>query len=199
MLKLKPDVVFFAGRAYSLNVLLSDADLPLPDTGLSILGGSALYEVGEYTSAASSRFPSLRFASPAYSDEWKVFFYQQQQPAFLAEYQQAFDPANIHILQPYGYSRPPGEAMLAFDAMNVLLHAPQIIQGNFKAEEIEAGLRSMIGPNSWPGITGEITFGDKQTFAKKVVLMLIVDANGKIQMLPQLQGCLNTDCIFPTI
>src|SRR6266480_1208701 len=95
VLKVQPNLIVFAGRASDVNVLLNDTNMPITRP---LLGGSALYEVGEYNGNAGTRFQLLRFTSPAYPDEWSVLGHQQQIPAFFTEYPQVFDPDGVHSI-----------------------------------------------------------------------------------------------------
>src|SRR5256885_3430187 len=121
----KPDIIYFSGYAADIGVLLSN----LPTSGqfatLPILGGDALYELN-YPSSARAGFKHLHFTAFAYPDEWDVQNLQSQKPKFFSDYSAAYNPDNQHPGGIYGYTRPPADAILSYDAVLTMLKATNI-------------------------------------------------------------------------
>ena len=72
-LKSNPDLIYFAGYADDLAVLLVNLPTSLPN--LQVLGGDGLYKPNAYPSSARPGFNRVRFTAFAYPDEWSILGY----------------------------------------------------------------------------------------------------------------------------
>lgn len=184
-----PDVIYFSGYANDMGTLLSS--LPA-DATTPIMGGDALYELSGYPSSARAGFSHLRFTSFAYPDEWDILHLTDQKPAFFKAYAATFDPNQQHTGNPYRYTRPDNDSMLAYDAMvallkgcnNALLTGKQTIT----PEDVRQGLSLITDTSGFQGVSGQITFGPDGDPANKAIVILSVDPQGHIQMEPTIKG-----------
>src|SRR5262249_45078739 len=112
-LNANPDLIYFAGYADDLAVLLVNLPASLPN--LQVLGGDALYELGGYPPSARSGFSRLHFTAFAYPDEWSILGMGSQ--PFFSDYATDFNPAGAdHSTSPYGFTRADNHTILAYDA-----------------------------------------------------------------------------------
>lgn len=184
----KPDLIYFAGYSSDVSVLLSNT---LP-SGLRVLGGDALYQLGGYSqSATAGGFEHLSFTAFAYPDEWEALGYASQKPNFFNEYKIYFDPDGQHP-GVYGYSRPSNDVILSYDAMLALLNGANMALSGSKQQitptELRDGLSQVTGTHAFQGVSGQISFGSNGDPVDKTVVMLHVDAEGHVQMDPYRLG-----------
>jgi eukaryotic-like serine/threonine-protein kinase len=182
-----PDVIYFSGYAADIGTLLTD----LPTSGPPVMGGDALYELQGYPSSARATFNHLHFTSFAYPDEWDVQGLTAQKPAFFSEYSQDFDPSGRDV-GPYGFTRPDGDNILSYDAMQALLAASQrALTGgntNFTPDQLQQALTQINGANAIQGVSGQISFGTKGDPVDKAFVILHVSPQGFIQEEPNVVG-----------
>jgi ABC-type branched-subunit amino acid transport system substrate-binding protein len=182
-----PDLIYFAGSAADMSVLLTD--LPTFVSNVQLMGGDGLYQLGGYTSSSRAGFGRLHFTAFASPDEWQ--YLHQQAPTFFTSYKQAFDPDNQH-LGAYGYDRPDSDVILSYDAMLALLqgckHALAGGGTSLSPEMLQQGLVRITGTQAMQGISGQISFGANGDPINKAIVVLYVDPNGSIR-LNRIQGC----------
>jgi ABC-type branched-subunit amino acid transport system substrate-binding protein len=187
-LKKNPDLIYFSGYAGDVSTLLAN---PLP-ANLPVLGGDALYELGGYSSTArATSFSHLRFTAFAYPDEWDILGYSSQRPAFFSEYPEDFDPNGQHAQGIYGFTRADNDVTLSYDAVVALLSGCNIALSGGQSvtpERLQQALRKLNGNNTVQGVSGQIAFGPDGTPINKAIVLLSVNAQGYIQMDPQILG-----------
>ena len=186
----KPDIIYFSGYAADIGVLLSN----LPTSGqfatLPILGGDALYELN-YPSSARAGFKHLHFTAFAYPDEWDVQNLQSQKPKFFSDYSAAYNPDNQHPGGIYGYTRPPADTILSYDAVLTMLKATNVALTTnigLTPDNLQKALKQITGTNAVQGVSGQIAFGTDNDPINKAIVVLYVDQDGHIH-LNSVQGC----------
>ena len=185
-----PDIIYFAGHASDVSILLAN----LPTSGqystLPILGGDALYELN-YPTSARAGFNHLRFTAFAYPDEWDVQNLQSQKPRFFGDYSAAYNPNNQHASGQYGYTRPTADVILSYDAMLTILKASNIaLSSNISLTptDLQKALQQITGAKAVQGVSGQISFGPNNDPTNKAIVVLYVDPKGFIH-LNSVQGC----------
>jgi ABC-type branched-subunit amino acid transport system substrate-binding protein len=190
-LKSNPDLIYFAGYADDLAVLL--VNFPTSQPNLQVLGGDGLYSPNAYPSSAKPSFNRVRFTAFAYPDMWSIL--GKNEPSFFSKYRANFNPANAdHSANPYGYTRADFGTILAYDATSALLQGCQnvLMAGeSLTAVTLRDGLAQITGANAIQGVSGQISFGENGDPIDKVVVILYVDPNGYIHLLENngVQGC----------
>jgi ABC-type branched-subunit amino acid transport system substrate-binding protein len=190
-LNAKPDLIYFAGYADDLAVLL--VDLPTSQSNLQVLGGDGLYVPDAYPSSAKPGFSRLHFTAFAYPDEWDIL--GMDKPQFFAEYVSDFNPTGAdHHANPYGFVRADYGVILAYDAMYALLQGCQNALDAKKALDpsaLQYGLTQITGAKAIQGVSGQISFGSDGDPIEKAIVVLYVDQDGHIHMLQPngVQGC----------
>ena len=186
----KPDIIYFSGYAADIGVILSN----LPTSGqfatLPILGGDALYELN-YPSSARAGFKHMHFTAFAYPDEWDSQNLQAQKPKFFSDYSYAYNPDNLHPGGVYGYTRPPADAMLSYDATLTMVKATNIAFTNhidLTPNNLQKALKQITGAKAVQGVSGQIAFGPDNDPINKAIVVLYVDQDGHIH-LNSVQGC----------
>jgi ABC-type branched-subunit amino acid transport system substrate-binding protein len=188
-----PDLIYFSGYATDISVLLTNLPTSGPYASLQILGGDALYEVSGYSSSARANFTRLHFTAFAYPDEWGNGGPGGQKPAFFDEYIAAYNPNGQQPGGKYGYTRPSSDVMLSYDATLALLTGSKIALSAGKTSitptNMQQGLKQITGAQALQGVTGPIEFGSNGDPINKPIVVLAVDALGRIHE-ERLQGCL---------
>jgi serine/threonine protein kinase/ABC-type branched-subunit amino acid transport system substrate-binding protein len=189
-LSTNPDIIYFAGHADDVSILLSN----LPTSGqystLPILGGDALYELN-YPTSARAGFNHLRFTAFAYPDEWDVQNLQSQKPRFFGDYSATYNPNNQHASGQYGYTRPTADTILSYDAMLTMLKASNIALSSsisFTPADLQKALQQITGAKAIQGVSGQISFASNNDPSNKAIVILYVDPKGFIH-LKSVQGC----------
>ncbi len=186
-----PDLIYFAGYANDLDVLLRNFPSSQPD--LQVLGGDSYYQLGAYS--PSTPLSRLRFTAFAYPDEWSLLGMNESQEPFFSEYPAAFNPANAdHHEKPYGFTRADSDTILSYDAMIVLLQGCQnglALQDTLTTEGLRKGLTQITGAKAIQGLSGQISFGSNGDPVNKAVVILYIDQDRHIHMLEKngVQGC----------
>ncbi len=192
-----PDLIFFSGYASDASVLLTDLPTSGAFANLQLLGGDALYELNGYTSSSHAAGVRLHFTTFAYPDEWKVLCasghsFACSQPRFFLNYPAYFDPSNTHTGSPYGYTRPDGDAILSYDAMQAILTASQSeltgSKTNITQADLQQGLKKITGANAIQGVSGQISFNTQGDPVNKAFVILHV-VNGGFITMESVQGC----------
>ncbi len=197
-LNANPDLIYFAGYADDMGVMLTDLGTSRPD--VQVMGGDALYELGGYPSSSRAGFIRLRFTAFAYPDEWNYPALVAQKPPFFSIYAQDFDPEGLHTNSPYGYLRPDNDVILSYDATLALLQGCQnaLTEGSnpITPDALQKGLTMINGSQAIQGVSGQISFASTGDPINKAVVVLYVDADGHIK-LPEsngIQGCFLVAC-----
>ena len=189
-LRSNPDLIYFAGYADDLGVLL--ISLSTSPSNLLVLGGDGLYTPNAYPPSAKASFNRVRFTSFAYPDTWSIL--HKDEPLFFSEYTADFNPAHAdHSANPYGYTRADFGTILAYDATFALLQGCQNVLSAKNAltpDSLQHGLTQITGANAIQGVSGQISFKDGDP-TEKVVVILYVDQDGYIHLLEHngVQGC----------
>ena len=186
-----PDLIYFAGYADDLAVLL--VNFPTSQPNLQVLGGDGLYEPSAYPSSAKPGFSRLHFTAFTYPDEWNIL--GKSEPLFFSEYRSDFNPAGAdHSANPYGFTRADDSAVLSYDAMYALLQGCQNVldaKNTLTADSLQHGLAQITGAKAIQGVSGQISFGHNGDPIDKAIVILYVDQDGHIHLLEKdgIQGC----------
>jgi ABC-type branched-subunit amino acid transport system substrate-binding protein len=190
-LKSHPDLIYFAGYADDVAVLL--VNLPTLQPNLQVLGGDGFYLPSAYPSSAKPGFSHLSFTAFAYPDEWDILGLDK--PAFFSEYPADFNPAGAdHGTNPYGFTRADYGVILAYDATYALLQGCQNVltaQNALTPGALRNGLAQITGKENIQGVGGQISFGSNGDPVNKAIVVLYVDPNGYIRLVEKngIQGC----------
>ena len=195
-LQFNPDLIYFAGYPNDLSVLLNDSRLTSRQKShLHVMGGSALYILGGYTTRT---YKQLYFTAPAYPDEWGYLGSKNTSlvDKYNREYQSDFDAFGLR--SGYGYIRSDGYSMLSYDAMLALLEASRRVPNAKTLDDIQQALAG-IGSQSpaIQGVSGQISFSTADQSAtgssvNKTILMLCVVGDGTTH-LDEIQGQIAVD------
>jgi len=192
-----PNLIYFAGYANDVSVLLTDLPTTGPLATAPIMGGDALYEIGGYGSSLHAAASRLNFTSFAYPDEWQFLCGQGQsyacsQPSFFANYKAYYDPNNQHPSPTYGYTRTDGDTMLSYDAtLAMLTAANNALTGTKTAittNDLLLGIQAIKGTKALQGVSGQIAFGSDGNPINKALVILRV-FNGGFFTLVSVQPC----------
>jgi serine/threonine protein kinase/ABC-type branched-subunit amino acid transport system substrate-binding protein len=192
-LSASPDLIYFAGYADDLEVLLVNLGTSQPK--LQVLGGDALYSPRGYSPSARVGFSRLHFTTFAFFDEWKAQGLESKQPQFFSDYPAYFNPNHEdHSRNPYSFIRADYRVMLSYDATYVLLQGCQNILSSNMAiapKNLREGILQITGENAIQGVSGQISFGSNGDPMNKAVIILYIDQDGYTQMLQPngRQGC----------
>jgi serine/threonine protein kinase/ABC-type branched-subunit amino acid transport system substrate-binding protein len=185
-----PDLLYFAGYANDVSVILEQLPKNTNFPNLQVLGGDALYELGGYPQSAREGFSRLHFTAFAYPDEWDVLGYGSKKPSFFTDYANYFDPQRQHTGSPYGFTRAAYNVVLSYDAMLALLQASNNVLKSGNAHptptDVQQALTQINGANAIQGVSGQISFGSNGDPTNKAVIVLYVSQGGFIQMEPKL-------------
>ncbi len=179
-LKTNPGLIYFSGYASDMDTILTKINNYPSLAQTQILGGDALYELGGYSPAARPNLNRLHFTAFAYPDEWSVLGDANKQPAFFNDYVAAYKGA--HPKTVYGYTRPSGNVMLAYDAMLALLtSSKQALNGGtaMKPADLQVTLTQI---KNLQGVSGDITLGSDGNAVNKAIVVLYVDSENRIHM-----------------
>lgn len=185
-----PDVLYFAGYADDLGILLTN----LPPGNLPVLGGDGLYDLWGYPISARAGFSHLHFTALAYPDEWDILGHPTIKPSFFTTYAMVFDPNHTHQGSPYGFTRPNDSVIMSYDALSVLLKSadtalsqhPQ--QKTITPEQLRQALTQIKDENGFQGVSGCIAFAADGNPLEKTFVILSVDGEGHIRMESQPLG-----------
>jgi eukaryotic-like serine/threonine-protein kinase len=182
-----PDLIYFAGYANDVSVLLKDLPTTGPLSTAPIMGGDALYELGGYNNSLHSAASRLHFTSFAYPDEWQFLCNQHQSfacstPSFFDNYKTYFDPKNQHSPGAYGYQRADGDTILSYDATVAMLTAVNNALTGSKTtittHDMLLGIQAIKGANAIQGVSGQIAFGSDSNPINKSLVILNVKNGG---------------------
>jgi len=177
------DMIYFAGYVNGVQKILETLQNPVLSkySHLPVMGGDALAVQTNYLHPDDPPGKDqLSFTSFA--------FYQQINPQapqasnFLNEYRELFDPSNQHPSN-IGISLPDSNAILGYDAMQVLLNGSERLFGNSQPGFDKKALwLALSDPHTViQGLSGPIQFGTDHNPINKRLLILSVNASGKVQ------------------
>ncbi|MBO0784301.1 MAG: ABC transporter substrate-binding protein, partial [Ktedonobacteraceae bacterium] len=197
-LRSNPDVIYWAGYASDLSVMLN----ALPPSGLGaqipIVGGAGLYELGGYNHSAHARLKQLHFLSYAYPDEWELAGLASQKPFFFQQYSNAFNPSGKIGPGAYGSTRADNDAIVSYDATLTLFTAATSVLDSkgtksITPEQLQQALTEIDDAHPLQGVSGRIAFGQDGNPINKPLLLLSVDPQGRFHEDALLSGCLQID------
>jgi serine/threonine protein kinase/ABC-type branched-subunit amino acid transport system substrate-binding protein len=174
----KPDLIYFSGYAADVSTLI--ATLPANNT-TNILGGDALYQLGGYSASSKANFKFLKFSTFFYPDIWGIIGSNVKPPKFFNDYTSYFSGTG----KGYGYDRVDNDVALSYDATIALLTAYNIAApsgGTITPDQLKAGLVK----TSFQGVSGQIQFDSNGDPIDKSIVILQVDAQGRIGLDRQL-------------
>lgn len=176
----QPDLIYFAGYVSDASVLLKNLPLCNSAKCLLVMGGDAMYVQGNYSLDTFKSYGRLRFTAFAFPDLWRM--QGRPEPRFFQEYAKTFDPNEQYRKDTYGYNRADGDAILAYDATEALLHASTLLLSNgkrsFSAQDLRQALTQLTGTLAFQGVSGTIDFGSDGNVQGKPVLVLSGNADG---------------------
>ena len=181
VLSWKPDLIYFAGHANDLSLLLKT--LPSCSNSsfcLQVLGGDGLYELGGYASGLNSYFFRLHFTAYAYPDEWDILSGSATKPPFFSDYSHDFNPKGDHPAKVYGYTRADSGVILSYDAMSTLINAASTTFSDQKTTFSPEDLQQKLMTESRQGISGKISFAGDGNPIDKAMVVLYFDNNSQI-------------------
>jgi ABC-type branched-subunit amino acid transport system substrate-binding protein len=171
----QPDLIYFAGYSDDARTLFEELSREKQFADLPIMGGDDLYNLVGGPDQHVPGLDRLLFTAFASPDEWRFFYLSKNEPSFFQEYR-TFD-----------HNTPTGDAILAYDALQVLLKAVQTASVNRKGPltgyDIQQALQNIKGSHALQGLSGRIAFGDNGNPQDKTVLMLSVNQYEKTQIL----------------
>jgi ABC-type branched-subunit amino acid transport system substrate-binding protein len=187
VLLLSPDLIYFAGPTDDTNVLLNNLSTLKAgpsDPRPQVMGSDMLYRGTDYPKDVSGQ---LHFTALAYPDIWDIPAYKAHKPAFFSNYAQTFDPNNNHVrLNPYGYTLPDSNVVLAYDATFTFLtgikNAMEAHGTNITSQQVQVALSHLNGTHAVQGVSGQISFGKDGSPINKTVTVLSVDTQGRIKI-----------------
>jgi ABC-type branched-subunit amino acid transport system substrate-binding protein len=178
-----PDLIYFAGYSGDASDLIKQLR-QLTTSPPPVMGGDALYRPGSYFPDALYRLENLYFTASAFPDVWGSFLQVVEgcksgsfQPVFFCHYIHYFDPAEKHLNYPYGYMRPDGGVILAYDATLTFFSASSQLLSGDKTDFPLQALRQTLSQTQMQGISGLINF-TSSTSKAVVVLRLRDGKNG---------------------
>jgi ABC-type branched-subunit amino acid transport system substrate-binding protein len=173
------DLIYFAGPPADASTLLASMH------GISqppeVMGGDIIYQSIHAPASDRANFNGFLFSAFSYPDEWSL--QHLQQPAFISDYWQTFDPDKQHAGNPYTYSRAGSDTILSYDALSLLTSASDIVLFKEKltltAQILWAALNQFTPDNMLQGVSGQVSFMDaSSTPYKKAILILSIQPGG---------------------
>lgn len=173
------DLIYFAGPPADASTLLASMH------GISqppeVMGGDIIYQSIHSPASDRANFNGLLFSAFSYPDEWSL--QHLQQPAFISDYWQAFDPDKQHAGNPYTFSRAGSDTILAYDALSLFTSASDIVLFKEKLtltqEVLWAALNQFTPDTMLLGVSGQVSFmGASSTPYKKAILILSIQPGG---------------------
>jgi eukaryotic-like serine/threonine-protein kinase len=176
-LRAQPDLIYFAGYPDDIGEVL--AELQKEGASINVIGTNILYRAsGSPIRVTSGSDNPVYFSTFAYPDEWSILQFPQQ-PPFITDYKDSFDPNDIHTNYPYGYQRANADAIIAYDAMCTILEATRSVLREGKTtlslQELQKALQSV----RLQGVSGQIQFDANGNAVDKAVIIVSVDAEDK--------------------
>jgi ABC-type branched-subunit amino acid transport system substrate-binding protein len=180
-LLVNPDLIYFSGSPTDIAVVLNN----LPSPGPKVMGGDILSRMIYFPNNLQVNLNHLYFTAFAYSDTWN--FLKLPQPSFFNSYSQTFDPSRQHVGNPYGYTRPDSDSILAYDAMLAVLTASKNIlakgKTSFTSIDLRHALAKIAGSQAVEGVSGLISFEPDGDPVHKAIVVLSASPNGHFQVI----------------
>ena len=196
-------LIFCACYSDDLDRLLTDLRTP-PYQGtfqnIPVDSGDGAYNLGGYNSTGqhSMNYQNIYFSAFAFPDEWPGVDISHCLPSnpsvaqrFFCDYADDFDPHRQHVGSPYGYTRADSQAILAYDAVTVLVTAYGVAkQKNAEpsANDIQQALLGGDGCGNFQGVSGQITFGVDGSAVDKALVMIYVNQSGDARIMGNVWG-----------
>jgi ABC-type branched-subunit amino acid transport system substrate-binding protein len=183
-LQAKPDLIFFAGYASDMSVILKNLPACSPGQCPLVMGGDGLYLQGDYSVTALANYSRLRITTPAYPDLGGAS--DSQEALFLQTYAQAFDPNKQYQTGTYGYNQPEGHTILSYEGVEVFLHASQTLlasgKTHFNPDDLQHALKQIDHSHPVQGVRGPIAFGPdgNSLFGQEQVVVLEGEQGGSV-------------------
>ncbi len=173
------DLIYFAGPPADASTLL--ASMHSIGQPPAVMGGDIIYQSIHSPTSDRANFNGLLFSAFAYPDQWSL--QHLQQPSFISDYWQVFDPDKQHAGNPYTYSRAGSDTILTYDALSLFTSASDIVLYKEKLtltpEMLWAALNQFTPDNMLQGISGQVSFADaSSTPYKKAILILSIQPGG---------------------
>jgi ABC-type branched-subunit amino acid transport system substrate-binding protein len=190
-LQKKPDLIYFAGFVNDASVLLP----LLPSCSsvgpcLKVMGGDAFYVQRDYSLEAYKNYSRLIFTAFASSDTWKAQGLAQE-PLFLKEYAQIFDPTNQYQPGKYGFNRADADAMLSYDAMQAFLHATSqliAIHATLTSDTVQLALKQIDARHAFQGVSRKIAFSPDGNPLDSQVVILVGEPDSQTSLVAVVSG-----------
>jgi ABC-type branched-subunit amino acid transport system substrate-binding protein len=182
-LQAKPDLIFFAGYASDVSVILKN--LPACSLGQCplVMGGDALYSHDDYSVTALANYSRLCFTSFAYLGPEEA---SENQALFLQTYAKVFDPSKQYQAGTYGYNQPEAGTILSYEGAEVFLHAIQMLLSSgktrFSPDDLQHALKQIDHLHPIQGVRGPIAFGSEgnSLFGQEQVIVLEGEKGGGV-------------------
>jgi len=161
-LQAKPDLIFFAGYASDVSVILKTLPTcsPAQKQCPLVMGGDALYLPGEYSVTALANYSLLRFTSSVYPGLAGAS--GNQETLFQQTYAKDFDPNKQYQAGTYGYNQTEAHTILSYEGVQVLLHASQVLLSSgkihFSPDDLQYALKQIDRSRPVQGVRGPIAF-----------------------------------------
>jgi ABC-type branched-subunit amino acid transport system substrate-binding protein len=183
-LQAKPDLIFFAGYASDVSVILKNLPPCSPGQCPLVMGGDGLYLQGDYSVTALANYSRLRITTPAYPDLGGAS--NSQEALFLQTYAQVFDPSKQYQAGTYGYNQPEGHTILSYEGVEVFLHTIRTLlasgKTHFSPDNLQHALKQIDHSHPIQGIRGPIAFGPdgSSLFGQEQVIVLEGEKGGGV-------------------
>ncbi len=172
-----PDLIYFTGRSDAMTELMQAIN---SCGNVKIMGADTLDLFASIPGTKYTSYPYdiyyTSFGSPL---EWASYAHPPQEfTSFLIDYSQYLNSPDLN-----------GQVMLSYDAANTLSNAitnTEIAKSGvpFQRKELLKALKAIHGSNAVQGVSGVIDFGPDGDPANKVVLLLEIDKQGIVHLVP---------------
>ncbi len=182
-LQAKPDLIFFAGYASDVSVILKNLPACSPGQCPLVMGGDALYSHDDYSVTALANYSRLCFTSFAYLGQEEA---SESQALFLQTYAKVFDPNKQYQAGTYGYNQPEAGTILSYEGAEVFLHAIRTLlasgKTHFSPDDLQHVLKQIDHSHPVQGVRGPIAFGPdgSSLFGQEQVIVLEGEQGGGV-------------------
>jgi ABC-type branched-subunit amino acid transport system substrate-binding protein len=172
--------IYFAGYSEDFSRLLNILRSGYPlYSQMPMLSGDSAYDKSDFkANAGGTVYTNIVFTAFAHPDEWREQKEPQDVFAFFANYQK------VYASSPQRARQPVAGTILLYDAATILFHAA-LTTDTFTRQHIQKSLAEIDQCHPFQGISGAIAFAPDGNPIQKVLLVLTVDATGKVTFLPQ--------------
>ena len=178
-----PDLIYCACYVEDINVLLPE--LSKHGSSLQVLGGDALYELGDYSPDVRPELHRLHFTAFSYPDVWSYLGKSEPLPPFFNDYKKIFNPDGAYGEGVYGHTRTDSGVMVSFDATLAMITgsrralAANTNKGSVTPDALETALTSISGSHAIQGVTGRISFSTDGDPVDKTIVVISVVVDGQ--------------------